>query len=63
VEARSLTSHTLIAGDPGRPAVLLLHGAGPGANAAANWRHLTQSDLGTERKPNTRQDLLTPPTP
>jgi 2-hydroxymuconate-semialdehyde hydrolase len=40
VEARSLTSHTLIAGDPSRPAVLLLHGAGPGANAAANWRHL-----------------------
>ncbi|WP_041304305.1 alpha/beta fold hydrolase [Kyrpidia tusciae] len=40
VEARGLTSHILLAGDSGKPAVLLLHGAGPGANAASNWRHL-----------------------
>lgn len=40
VEGRGFTSHALIAGDPGKPAVILLHGAGPGANASANWRHL-----------------------
>lgn len=40
VTARGLTSHVLRAGDPGAPAVLLMHGAGPGANAAANWVHL-----------------------
>lgn len=40
VEGRGLTSHCLFSGNPGNPAVLLLHGAGPGANAAANWLHL-----------------------
>jgi len=40
VTARGLTSHVLVAGDPANPAVLLMHGAGPGANAAANWLHL-----------------------
>ena len=40
IEGRGLTSHTMIAGDPKKPAVLLLHGAGPGAHAASNWRHL-----------------------
>ncbi|WP_432768941.1 MAG: alpha/beta fold hydrolase [Sphingopyxis sp.] len=40
IEGRGLTSHTMIAGDPEKPAVLLLHGAGPGAHAASNWRHL-----------------------
>ncbi|KAA8939254.1 alpha/beta fold hydrolase, partial [Mycobacterium sp.] len=40
IEARGLSSHTLVAGEPTDPAVILLHGAGPGANAAANWRHL-----------------------
>lgn len=40
VEGRGLTSHCLFAGDPGRPAVVLLHGAGPGAHAASNWLHL-----------------------
>lgn len=33
-----LASHALVAGDPDAPAVLLLHGAGPGAHAASNWR-------------------------
>ncbi|WP_231728013.1 alpha/beta fold hydrolase [Sphingopyxis sp. H050] len=40
IVGRGLTSHTLIAGDPANPAVLLLHGAGPGAHAASNWLHL-----------------------
>lgn len=40
VAARGLTSHTLFCGDPSRPAVLLLHGAGPGAHAASNWWHV-----------------------
>lgn len=40
IEARGLTSHTLLCGEPTNPAVILLHGAGPGANAAANWYHL-----------------------
>lgn len=40
VKSGKLESHTLFAGDPAKPAVLLLHGAGPGANAASNWRHL-----------------------
>src|SRR3546814_575443 len=40
IEGRGLTSHTMIAGDPKKPAILLLHGAGPGAHAASNWRHL-----------------------
>jgi pimeloyl-ACP methyl ester carboxylesterase len=40
VEGRGLTSHCLFSGNPDNPAVLLLHGAGPGANAAANWLHL-----------------------
>lgn len=45
IESTEMTSHCLLVGDPNRPAVLLLHGAGPGANAAANWRHL-MPDLG-----------------
>ena len=28
------------AGDPGRPAVLLVHGSGPGVSAPSNWGHL-----------------------
>ena len=40
VEGRGLASHCLFSGSPDNPAVLLLHGAGPGANAAANWLHL-----------------------
>lgn len=40
IEGRGLTSHTLVCGEPTNPAVILLHGAGPGANAAANWYHL-----------------------
>lgn len=40
VTARGLTSHVLTAGNPDAQAVLLMHGAGPGANAAANWLHL-----------------------
>ncbi|ABH00329.1 MULTISPECIES: alpha/beta fold hydrolase [Rhodococcus] len=34
----TLASHALVAGDPQSPAVVLLHGAGPGAHAASNWR-------------------------
>jgi 2-hydroxymuconate-semialdehyde hydrolase len=30
----------LTAGDPGNPAVLWLHGSGPGAGARSNWEHL-----------------------
>jgi pimeloyl-ACP methyl ester carboxylesterase len=40
IEGRGLTSHTLLAGETDKQPVVLLHGAGPGANAAANWRHL-----------------------
>jgi 2-hydroxymuconate-semialdehyde hydrolase len=40
ITGRGLTSHTLLAGDPSKPAILLLHGAGPGAHAASNWYHL-----------------------
>jgi 2-hydroxymuconate-semialdehyde hydrolase len=32
-----LASHTLLAGDPKSPPLLLLHGAGPGAHAGSNW--------------------------
>lgn len=31
-------SKTLIAGDPVSPAIILLHGGGPGATAEANWK-------------------------
>ena len=37
VRSGALTSHVLMAGDEGLPAAILLHGAGPGASAAANW--------------------------
>jgi pimeloyl-ACP methyl ester carboxylesterase len=37
-------SHTLLAGDPKSPALVLLHGAGPGAHAASNW-HKIMPDL------------------
>lgn len=40
ISARGIESHVLLCGDQAKPAVLLMHGAGPGANAAANWRHL-----------------------
>lgn len=40
ITGRGLTSHTLVAGDPSKPAILLLHGAGPGAHAGSNWLHL-----------------------
>ncbi len=35
VTARGFTSRVLLAGDPTRVGMLLLHGAGPGANVAA----------------------------
>ena len=34
-----LASHAMVAGNPNNPALILLHGAGPGAHAASNWRH------------------------
>jgi 2-hydroxymuconate-semialdehyde hydrolase len=34
-----LASHAMVAGDRNNPALILLHGAGPGAHAASNWRH------------------------
>ncbi|MCG2634309.1 MAG: alpha/beta fold hydrolase [Gammaproteobacteria bacterium] len=37
IPSGALASHTLLAGDPRNPAVLLMHGAGPGASAASNW--------------------------
>ena len=39
IQSGALTSHVLTAGDPSSPALVLLHGAGPGASAASNWRH------------------------
>ena len=36
-EAGELEFHVLESGDPGKPALLLLHGSGPGANASTNW--------------------------
>lgn len=35
------------AGDPGRPAVLFLHGSGPGATGASNW-HAVLQDMASE---------------
>lgn len=32
-------SHVMLAGDPKNPPLILMHGAGPGASAASNWRH------------------------
>ncbi|MDF1817379.1 MAG: alpha/beta hydrolase [Immundisolibacteraceae bacterium] len=37
LKAGGLTSHTLLCGDPSKPAAILMHGAGPGASAASNW--------------------------
>ena len=37
LEGGPLASHTLLCGDPSKPAAILLHGAGPGASAASNW--------------------------
>ncbi len=37
VPSGKLESHTLFAGDPKSPPLVLLHGAGPGAHAASNW--------------------------
>lgn len=39
ITGRGIVSHTLLAGDPSNSAVLLLHGAGPGAHAGSNWYH------------------------
>lgn len=36
----TLETHTWIAGDPANPALVLLHGGGPGASAAANWQRV-----------------------
>jgi 2-hydroxymuconate-semialdehyde hydrolase len=33
------TSHVMMAGNPDNPPLILMHGAGPGASAASNWRH------------------------
>jgi pimeloyl-ACP methyl ester carboxylesterase len=39
-QSGNLASHALVAGSPDSPAVMLLHGAGPGASAASNWRRV-----------------------
>ncbi|MBF6567597.1 MAG: alpha/beta fold hydrolase [Candidatus Binataceae bacterium] len=39
IPSGKLTSNALIAGDPKSPALILLHGAGPGASAASNWQN------------------------
>ncbi len=38
IASGALASHCLLAGDPKNPAVILLHGAGPGASAMSNWQ-------------------------
>jgi 2-hydroxymuconate-semialdehyde hydrolase len=40
IRTGSLETHTWIAGDPENPALVLLHGGGPGASAAANWQRV-----------------------
>ncbi|QZA33817.1 alpha/beta hydrolase [Hydrogenibacillus sp. N12] len=42
IQTGQWTSKTLVAGDPASPAVILLHGGGPGANAEANWRNAVE---------------------
>ncbi|WP_032492407.1 alpha/beta fold hydrolase [Rhodococcus opacus] len=37
IPSGALESNTLLAGDPDAPALVLLHGSGPGAHAASNW--------------------------
>lgn len=37
IQSGALASHVLTAGDPKAPALILLHGSGPGASAASNW--------------------------
>lgn len=37
ISSGALASHCLLAGDPKNPALILLHGAGPGASAVSNW--------------------------
>lgn len=37
IPSGKLASHTLLAGDPKSPPLVLLHGAGPGAHAGSNW--------------------------
>jgi len=47
IPSGKLASHTLVAGDPAAPAVILLHGAGPGAHAGSNWLNV-MPDLAKE---------------
>ncbi len=37
IPSGALESNVLLAGDPAAPALVLLHGSGPGAHAASNW--------------------------
>lgn len=39
ISSGRLESHCLLAGNPENPALVLLHGAGPGASASSNWLH------------------------
>jgi pimeloyl-ACP methyl ester carboxylesterase len=47
IPSGKLASHTLVAGDPAAPAVILLHGAGPGAHAGSKWLNV-MPDLAQE---------------
>ncbi len=38
IASGALASHVLLAGNPKAPPAILLHGAGPGVTAAANWQ-------------------------
>src|SRR5579884_2818262 len=40
IQTGAITTHTWIGDDPAKPALVLLHGAGPGASAAANWERI-----------------------
>ncbi|WP_112425845.1 alpha/beta fold hydrolase [Thermogemmatispora tikiterensis] len=40
IQTGAITTHSWIGGDPANPALVLLHGAGPGASAAANWERI-----------------------
>lgn len=39
VPSGRFASHVMIGGNPENPPLIMLHGAGPGAHAASNWRH------------------------